>query len=145
MLFYKRDLISKAFEIITTYYKSVSIDFSSVLNGLKSMLNELKSMSIHSNLSSSQNQNYLKKKFKITILKHNYCYFSSLPYHRNPSFYVLYLWRTYGSKVVHRCYWMAYRPKCREYKPIVCQTLYQRLCSKAFERKIFVNTEHEFI
>ncbi len=52
--FYKRGVISKAFEVMTTYYKSVSIDFSSVLNGLKSKLNELKSMSIHSNLSSSQ-------------------------------------------------------------------------------------------
>jgi hypothetical protein len=45
MLFYKRGLISKAFEVMTTYYKSVSIDFSSVLNGLKSKLNELKSIS----------------------------------------------------------------------------------------------------
>jgi hypothetical protein len=51
--FYKRGVISKALEIMTTYYKSASIDFSSVLNGLKSM-------SIHSNLSSSQkNPNYL--------------------------------------------------------------------------------------
>ncbi len=51
--FYKRGVISKALEIMTTYYKSASIDFSSVLNGLKSI-------SIHSNLSSSQkNPNYL--------------------------------------------------------------------------------------
>ncbi len=41
---------------------------------------------------------------------------------------------------------MAYRPKCREYKPIVCQKLYQWLCLKTFETKqISVNKEHESI
>jgi hypothetical protein len=68
MLFYIRGVISKAFEVMTTYYKLVSIDFSSVLNGLKSKLSELKSMSIQSNLSSSQLKNDLLK-YVITAVK----------------------------------------------------------------------------